>query len=106
MILVILDHHYLRYDAFNKMCAGINENNQEKDERKAPNSNSIYGGSYRGFNSNFRFEIEYRTTVLSWGTYLIDLGCQSASYEMSFMLERHFLHSQNTCVLHCLHRVG
>jgi len=49
------------------MCAGINENNQEEDEWKAPNSNSIYGGFYRSFNSNFRFEIEYRTTVLSRG---------------------------------------
>jgi hypothetical protein len=49
------------------MCAGINENNQEEDERKGPNSNSIYGGSYWSFNSNFLFEIEYRTTVLSRG---------------------------------------
>ena len=74
MILVILDNHNLGYDAFNKMCAGINENNQEEDERKAPNSNSIYGGSYRSFNSNFRFEIEYRTTVLSRGMCSIDIG--------------------------------
>ena len=74
MILVILDNHDLRYDAFNKMCAGINENNQEKNERKAPNSNSIYGGSYQSFNSNFWFEIEYRTTVLSRGMHSIDLG--------------------------------
>ena len=74
MILVILDNHNLRYDAFNKMCAGINENNQEEDERKAPNSNSIYGGSYRSFNSNFRFKIEYRTTVLSREMRLINLG--------------------------------
>ena len=74
MILVILDNHDLGYDAFNKMCVGINENNQEENERKAPNSNSIYGGSYKSFNSNFRFEIEYRTTVLSRGTLLIDLG--------------------------------
>ena len=36
MILVILDNHNLGYNAFNKMCAGINENNQEEDERKAP----------------------------------------------------------------------
>ena len=74
MILVILDNHNLGYDAFNKMCAGINENNQEEDERKAPNSNSIPGGSYRSFNSYFRFEIEYRTTVLSRGMRSIDLG--------------------------------
>ena len=74
MILVILDNHNLRYDAFNKMCAGINENNQEEDELKDPNSNSLYGGLYQSFNSNFRFEIEYRTTVLSRGTLLIDLG--------------------------------
>ena len=47
MILVILDNHNLGYDAFNKMCAGINENNQEEYERKAPNSNSTLGGSYR-----------------------------------------------------------
>ena len=33
---MILDNHSLGYDAFNKMCAGINENNQEEDERKAP----------------------------------------------------------------------
>ena len=72
---MILDNHDLGCDAFNKMCAGINENNQEEDERKAPNSNSIYGGSYRSFNSNFRFEIEYKTTVLSSGMRLIDLGC-------------------------------
>ena len=74
MILVILDNHNLGYDAFNKMCAEINENNQEQDERKAPNSNSLFGGFYRSFNSNFRFEIEYRTTVLSRGMRLIDLG--------------------------------
>ena len=74
MILVILDNHDLGYDAFNKMCAGINENNQEEDERKAPNSNSIYGGSDWSFNSNFLFEIEYRTTVLSRGMRSIDLG--------------------------------
>ena len=71
---MILDNHDLGYDAFNKMCAGINENNQEEDERKAPNSNSIYGGSYWSFNSNFWFEIEYRTTVLSRGMRSIDLG--------------------------------
>ena len=70
---MILDNHNLGYDAFNKMCAGINENLQE-DERKAPNSNSLYGGFYRSFNSNFWFEIEYRTTVLSRGMRLIDLG--------------------------------
>ena len=75
MILVILDNHNLGYDAFNKMCAGINENNQEEDEWKAPNSNSIYGGFYRSFNSNFLFEIEYRITVLSRGMRSIDLGC-------------------------------
>ena len=74
MILVILDNHNLGYDAFNKMCAGINKNNQEEDERKAPNSNSLYGGFYWSFNSNFRFEIEYKTTVLSRGMRLIDLG--------------------------------
>ena len=74
LILVILDNHNLGYDAFNKMCAGINENNQEEDEWKAPNSNSIYGGFYRSFNSNFWFEIEYRITVLSRGMRLIDLG--------------------------------
>ena len=74
MILVILDNHNLGYDAFNKMCAGINENNQEEDEWKAPNSNSIYGGFYRSFNYNFWFEIEYRTTVLLRGMRSIDLG--------------------------------
>ena len=74
MILVILDNHNLGYDAFNKMCAGINENNQEEDERMTPNSNSLYGGFYRSFNSNFQFEIEYRITVLSRGMHLIDLG--------------------------------
>ena len=73
---MILDNHNLGYDTFNKMCAGINENNQEEDERKAPNSNSLYGGGfYRSFNSNFRFEIEYRTTVLSRWVRSIDLGC-------------------------------
>ena len=74
MILVILDNHDLGYDAFNKMCAGINENNQEEDERKAPNSNSIHGGSYQSFNSYFRFEIEYRITVLPRGMCSINLG--------------------------------
>ena len=44
---MILDNHNLGYDAFNKMCVGINENNQEENERKAPNSNSIHGGFYR-----------------------------------------------------------
>ena len=72
---MILDNHNLGYDVFNKMCAGINENNQEEDGRKGPNSNSIHGGSYRSFNSNFRFEIEYRTTVLSRGMRSIDLDC-------------------------------
>ena len=72
MILVILDNHNLGYDAFNKMCAGINENNQEEDERKVPNSNTWRILSE--FNSNFRFEIEYRTTVLSRGMRSIDLG--------------------------------
>ena len=71
---MILDNHNLRYDAFNKMCAGINENNQEEDEWKDPNSNSLYGGFYQSFNSNFRFEIEYRITVLSRRVCLIDLG--------------------------------
>ena len=74
MILVILDNHNLGYDVFKKICAGINENNQEQDERKAPNSNSLYGEFYRSFNSNFWFEIEYRTTVLSRGMRSIDLG--------------------------------
>ena len=72
MILVILDNHNLGYDDFNKMCARINENNQE-NEWKAPNSNSLYGGFYRRFNSIFQFEIEYKTTVLSRGMRLIDL---------------------------------
>ena len=72
MILVILDNHDLGYDSFNKMCAGINENNQEEDERKVPNSNTWRILSE--FNSNFRFEIEYRTTVLSRGMRSIDLG--------------------------------
>ena len=49
MILVIFDNHILGYDAFNKMCAGINENNKEKDEWKAPNSNSLHGGFYWSF---------------------------------------------------------
>ena len=71
---MILDNHNLEYDAFNKMCAEINDNNQEEDEWKAPNSNSLYGGFYWSFNSNFRFEIEYKTTVLSRGMRLIDLG--------------------------------
>ena len=75
MILVILDNHNLGYDAFNKMCARINENNQDEDERKAPNSNSLYGGGfYRRFNSIFQFEIEYRTIILSRRIHLIDLG--------------------------------
>ena len=72
MILVILDNHNLGYDALNKMCAGINENNQEEHERKVPNSNTWRILSE--FNSNFRFEIEYRTTVLSRGMRSIDLG--------------------------------
>ena len=38
--------------------------------------------------------------------HLINLSCQSASFKMTFMLERHFLHSQITCALSCLHRVG
>ena len=71
---MIPDNHNLGYDAFNKMCAGINEINQEEDERKAPNSNSLYGGLYQRFNFIFRFEIEYRTTVLSRRMRLIDLG--------------------------------
>ena len=74
MILVILDNHNLGYDAFNKMCAVINENNQEEDEKKAPNLNSLYGGFYHRFNFIFWFEIEYRTTVLSRRMRLIDLG--------------------------------
>ena len=74
MILVILDNHNLGYDALNKMCAGINENNQKEDERKATNSNSTHGGSYRSLILIFRFEIEYRTTVLSRGMRSIDLG--------------------------------
>ena len=74
LFLVILDNHNLGYDAFNEMCAGINKNNQEEGERKAPNSNSLYGGFYRIFNFIFRFEIEYRTTVLSRRMRLIDLG--------------------------------
>ena len=74
MILVILDNHDLGYDAFNKMCAGINKNNQKEDEWKASNSNLLYGEFYRRFNSIFRFEIEYRTTVLSRGMRLINLG--------------------------------
>ena len=73
MILEILDNHNLGYDAFNKMCAGINENNQEEDERKVLNSNTWRILSE--FNSNFRFEIEYRTTVLSRGMRSIDLDC-------------------------------
>ena len=75
---MILDDHNLEYDAFNKMCAEINENNQEEDGWKTPNSNLLYGEFYRRFNSNFLFEIEYRTTVLSRGTHLINLDCQSA----------------------------
>ena len=71
---MILDDHNLEYDAFNKMCAEINENNQEEDEWKTPNSNLLYGEFYRRFNSIFRFEIEYRTTVLSRGMRLINLG--------------------------------
>jgi len=74
LILVILDNHNLGYDAFNKMCAGINENNQEEDERKAPNSNSLYGGFYGRFYFIFWFEIEYRITILSRWMSLIDLG--------------------------------
>ena len=74
MILVILDNHNLGYDAFNKICAGINENNQEEDGRKAPNSNSVHGGSYRSLILIFRFEIEYKTIVLSRGMRSIDLG--------------------------------
>jgi len=68
---VILDNHNLGYDAFNKIFAGINENNQEEDERKAPN---YTWWILSEFNSNFRFEIEYRTTVLSRGMRSIDLG--------------------------------
>ena len=74
MILVILDHHNSGYDALNKMCAGINENNQEEDERKTPNSNSTHGGSYRSLILIFRFEIEYKTIVLSREMRSIDLG--------------------------------
>ena len=74
MILVILDNHNLGYGAFNKMCAVINENNKKEDETTASNSNSLYGGFYRRFNSIFRFEIEHRTTVLSRGMRLINLG--------------------------------
>ena len=75
---MILDNHNLGYDAFNKMCVGINKNNQEEGERKAPNSNSLYGRFYQRFNFIFLFEIEYRTTVLSRGVRSIDLGHQSA----------------------------
>ena len=75
---MILDNHNLGYDAFNKMCVGINENNQEEDGRKAPNSNSVHGGSYQSLILIFQFEIEYKTTVLSRGVRSIDLGHQSA----------------------------
>ena len=71
---MIFDNHNLVYEAFNEMCAGINKNNQEEDERKTPNSNSTHGGSYRSLILIFRFEIEYRTTVLSRGMRSIDLG--------------------------------
>ena len=96
--MVILDNHNLGYDAFNKMCAGINKNNQEEGERKAPNSNSLYGGFYRRFNLIFRFEIEYRTTVLS----------RSLKFfiEITYTLERHVSHSQITMHKTSLHRVG
>ena len=87
---MILDNHNLEYDAFKKMCAGINERIKKKMKEKSSNSNLFYGEFYRRFNSNFLFEIEYRTTVLSRETHLIDLGCQSASYEITFTLERHF----------------
>lgn len=105
MILVILDNHNLEYDAFKKMCAGINERIKKKMKEKSPNSNLSYGGFYRRFNSNFLLEIEYRTTLLSRGTHLIDLGCQSASYEITFTLERLF-HTQNTCAQNSFHWVG
>ena len=71
---MILDNHNLGYDTFNKLCVGINENNQEEDERKTPNSNSLYGGFYGRFNFIFWFKIEYRITILSRWMYLIDLG--------------------------------
>ena len=90
MILVILDNHSLGYDAFNKMCAGINEIIKKKMKGRPPNSNSLYGGFYQRFNSSFRFEIEYRTTVLSRGMHLINPGYQSASFEMTLSYERHF----------------
>ena len=71
---MILDNHNLGYDAFNKMCAEINENNQEEDERKAPNSNSVHGRSYRSLILIFQYEIEYKTTILSRGMRSIDLA--------------------------------
>jgi len=88
------------------MCAGINERIKKKMKEKSSNSNLSYGEFYRRFNSNFLFEIEYRTTVLSRGTYLIDLGCQSAKFEMNFKYERHF--STHTTLVHktSLHWVG
>ena len=73
---------------------------------RSPNSNCMVAKFMRDLILNFHFEIEYRTTVLSRGTHLINLGCQSASFEMTFMLERHFLHSQITCALSYLLRVG
>ena len=75
------------------MCAVINENNKKEDETTASNSNSLYGGFYRRFNSIFRFEIEYRTIVLSRRIHLIDLGRWSA-------LLRWLIHLRNTFHTH------
>ena len=51
---------------------------KKEDETTASNSNSLYGGFYRRFNSIFQFEIEYRTIILSRRIHLIDLGRWSA----------------------------
>jgi len=75
------------------MCAVINENNKKEDETTASNSNSLYGGFYRRFNSIFRFEIEYRTIVLSRRIHLIDLGRWSA-------LLRWLIHLRDTFYTH------
>ena len=91
------------FGALKKLCAEIKWKNQEEVERKVPKFKLFCGGIHGRFNSNFQFEIEYRTTVLSREMHLIDLGCQSASYEMTFTLERHFFHSQKHLCLITLH---
>ena len=52
------------FGALKKLCAEIKWKNQEEVERKVPKFKLFCGGIHGRFNSNFWFEIEYRSTVL------------------------------------------